>query len=129
MKKPPKVHSGSFFLEPSFLAILDQASGIEGQSRARFVERAMRFLLAKGESHARWKKSKRAYKSAQKIHTKRSCSSAFQDARAPRETKPKRPIARRAFAELVHASQPKPPHLRPCASQPSLFSALEECPC
>ncbi len=122
-----KIHTGSFFLEPTLLDILDQVAHIEGQSRARIVERAVCFLLAKGAAHARWKASKRAYtKGAQKIHLQPARTGAHAGSSARQTSKPKPPFRAKYFRRAAGLPRRKSVSTRPHPRTPSLFSALEK---
>ncbi|WP_162983037.1 ribbon-helix-helix domain-containing protein [Helicobacter mehlei] len=114
--KRPKEHTGSFFLEPPLLEILDAIAQFEGQSRGVIVECAIRYFL-QGEKHD-WQKSKRnAYnkKGPQKVHAQTAHHRPLKGQGKKGSHQPKRPLARKRFKGPRSVFQREPLY-------PSLFA-------
>ncbi|WP_104637734.1 hypothetical protein [Helicobacter felis] len=97
MKKRPKEHTGSFYLEAEIIELLDIIAHIEGQSRAIIVERAVRYCL-QGEKND-WEKSKKSTykkhneaKSAQKVYVAPKHLRALKSGCKKTKNQPKRAV-------------------------------------
>ncbi len=126
MKRIPKEHTGSFFLEPALLELLDTIATLEGQSRGVIVERAVRYFLIGGENEKRWEKSKCAYTAKKKVHVKAPHHRAFKSARQKGTDESKRVLAN---VSLFGSPRVCPPQsLRPSLDSrtPRLPRTLEE---